>query len=119
VIAIVEQFDILWPFVRRKIVQPFDRAAECPVFQEAQNARDDDRIFQFSLGDVGLTNQGELRVRASRKKPYHRCERGRLVFHQEFALAVSGRKCDEQARKKAGDRSYMYNYLGIGHMLIP
>ena len=85
--------------------RPLHVLVERPVREEAEEARDHDRVVEPPLLDVGLADHHDAGPGLALEVALHRRQRHRLVTGDELRLLVARRERDQHARHEARDDS--------------
>ena len=101
-IAIVEEFDIIWPSILWKGVEAYDLGGPAPVGQDAKHIGDDDGIIDCPVRWIGLADNDDTGTQLCVEKAFHRCKLDRLISRHLRSFQVStGIQLDD-----AGDKPY-------------
>ena len=88
-VAEVEQWDVIRPLRLGKRVQPAHAGTPVAVGKVAENARDDDRIVDLLLLDVGLADDDQRSALTRLEQGFHGGQRDRLMLGEVASLAVA------------------------------
>src|SRR5262245_31597787 len=78
-------------------------ASKMAICEEAEGARDLDRIVEMPRRNVGLTDQCDARPGTTNELPFHCGQRHRLMLADHFCLLVPRWKRNEKRGNQARD----------------
>ena len=113
-IGVVEERDVLRPFLGRERVQPLHLRLPAAVSQERQHARHVDRVVEPQPIQVGLPDQDHRRARLRAEQSLHRRQRRRLVPRHHLALPGAGREEHQERRGEADDHTESDEGASVG-----
>ncbi len=114
VIAVVNQRDEVRPFALGKTIEPADLRHPLAIGEEAERARNDQRVIEPPVLHIGLAEDGQRRAFLADEQSFHGREGDRLIARDQNTLHVPGRVKLEQGSDHSDDDSGAQEDAGVG-----